>query len=155
MKDLLSALPMEMVQAIADQTEPYDVLALRSTSQKMCAGSNDAFLRHFFTHRRHVLSRHSLLALVSIASNPALRGQLRSLDLVMVQLEEEDVPPQGLLQSRRYARAPKSPSELSEAERQKTIWCKLNYGIRLCGIDYIKETMAKWMEDVKFGNLMY
>lgn len=123
MKDMLSSLPVEMIRAIADETDRHGILALRSTSRTMRAGCNDAFLRHFFTHRRHILSTHSLFALLSIASNPALRPQLQSVDLVLVHLRESDLPPEDLKfrKSRRHSR---SRAQLLEVDRQKAVWSK-------------------------------
>lgn len=121
MKDMVSSLPVEMIHAVADETDRHGILALRSTSRTMRAGCNDAFLRNFFTHRRHILSTHSLFALLSIASNPALRPQLKSVDLILVHLHEEDVPPED--QNFRKSRRPKrTHAELREVARQNAVW---------------------------------
>ncbi|KAG9849959.1 hypothetical protein KCU98_g4674, partial [Aureobasidium melanogenum] len=63
-------LPLEVLERVVSFVDARDLIALRSTCKKLEKAATSSFAHQFIKCRRHVLSTHSLKALVDIAAHP-------------------------------------------------------------------------------------
>lgn len=95
-------LPAELHAAISEAADKHDILTLRLACKALCNASDDAFIRAFFTERKHLLTYDSLRALVEITAQPRLVKSIKRLAIVSVDIDKSaymnyhpitDVPP--------------------------------------------------------------
>ena len=77
----LDAQPSELLTMIAEQlSEKCDLQSLRLVSLSLCGAATKPFCK-FFNHRRHVVSKHSLEALLEIVQHPVFGPYVQSVSL--------------------------------------------------------------------------
>ncbi|KAF2163642.1 hypothetical protein M409DRAFT_25830 [Zasmidium cellare ATCC 36951] len=85
-------LPAELLEHVANQANERDLKALRLACRELHATTDRPFVKAFFTHRTHLVTKYSLETLVSITASPKLRGQLKSLKFATTGLPYADRP---------------------------------------------------------------
>ncbi|KAF1349106.1 hypothetical protein BDV97DRAFT_390798 [Delphinella strobiligena] len=76
---MLQTLPTELVTIVVEFADWKDLPALRATSKVLCQIAFPPFCEAFFRRRRHVLSKHSLQALIDITAHPVFGPYVREI----------------------------------------------------------------------------
>ncbi|KAF2169998.1 hypothetical protein M409DRAFT_19613 [Zasmidium cellare ATCC 36951] len=87
-KNTLPGLPKELLEAIAKECDPSDLLALRQASRLVHNGIDRTFLHEYFTDRNHIITVGSLEDLIHITATPRMCKTLSRLTLSMPWLEQ-------------------------------------------------------------------
>ncbi|KAK5120859.1 hypothetical protein LTR85_005926 [Meristemomyces frigidus] len=80
----LTALPAEMLAAVAEQAEPRDLLALRLACRDVSAAAFESFIKAFFTKRSHLYTSYGLQSLLDISAQPHLMKRIEEIEIVSV-----------------------------------------------------------------------
>ncbi|KAK4953671.1 hypothetical protein LTR10_008274 [Elasticomyces elasticus] len=81
----LLTMPTEMLAAIAEQSDPQDLLAWRLTCRCISDAVHDNFIKTFFAKRRHLYSIFGLQSLLRITAIPHLVQHLQEIEITVVQ----------------------------------------------------------------------
>ncbi|KAK5687947.1 hypothetical protein LTR17_026624 [Elasticomyces elasticus] len=81
----LLTMPTEMLAAIAEQSNPQDLLALRCTCRCISDAVHDTFTKTFFAKRRHLYSIFGLQSLLRITATPHLVQHIQEIEITVVQ----------------------------------------------------------------------
>lgn len=88
-EDLLSNLPPELVQMIAELMLPEDILACRQTCRSLHANSQGVFMRRYIAERPFLIfDPRSMDKLDEIVSDPVKRQVMRSISFNMATLHQ-------------------------------------------------------------------
>lgn len=126
----LCDLPVELLQAVAQEADTQDILALRLVCRDTSAKVDDVFVEKFFQNRRHLITKHSLEVLVEIVRRPRLRAKLQKVSLLTVKIRrtwipsEARPPPKEEYGSRDLFQLHQTyhPLDLQEWDRRHEIW---------------------------------
>lgn len=77
----LQTLPHELILKIIESVDSKDLISLRLTCRDVSACTLVRFSKVHFSERRHILTRHSLQALIDITAHPVYGKDVRSISL--------------------------------------------------------------------------
>lgn len=77
----LQTVPHELILDIIGSVDPKDLISLRLTCRDVSACTLVRFSKVHFSERRHILTKHSLQALIDITAHPVYGKDVRSISL--------------------------------------------------------------------------
>ncbi|KAG9531192.1 hypothetical protein KCU93_g2000, partial [Aureobasidium melanogenum] len=80
-KATLSTLPVEMLDKICRLVDYPDLVNLRCVNKYICAVANKPFAIRSFSTRRHVVTEHSLKALLAISAHETFGAHIKKIIL--------------------------------------------------------------------------
>ncbi|KAF1346287.1 hypothetical protein BDV97DRAFT_39242 [Delphinella strobiligena] len=72
-------LPPEMIEKIGEAADPHDLLATRLSCTEICGALSKPFVGAHFMIRKHIVTTHSLSALIDITAHPIFGPAIREL----------------------------------------------------------------------------
>ena len=88
------AIPMELLGAICELIPSQILLQARLVNKAFARACDQAFIQAIFTMREHLVTKYSLLSLVSILSVPRLSSKLEKIALIPCQPNFDKFKPQ-------------------------------------------------------------
>ncbi|KAK4504158.1 hypothetical protein PRZ48_005074 [Zasmidium cellare] len=86
-KKTLLSFPPELLEAVAEEADPSDLLTLRLVSKSISSAVDRLFLDEYFTHRNHLLTADSLEDLVAITATPHMCKKIEKLTITIPWLD--------------------------------------------------------------------